>query len=110
MALTSLSAGLSGLYANQQALGVEAHNTANTATRDFAPQSATFAEAGPAGSGVTLSVAARELAASEDPDGTLAGAATSMTNSLVYRRGFELSARVIQAADERLGTLIDTRA
>lgn len=112
MALSSLSAGLSGLYANQQALGAEAHNTANMATPGFAPQSASFNEARPAGTGVTLSTAARELSAVQDtttaPSGT--DPAASITNSLVYQRGFELAAKVIQAADERLGTLIDIRA
>ena len=112
MALSALGAGLSGLQANQQGLAVEAHNTANMATQGFVPQSASFHEAGPAGTGVTLSVAGRDLAAAQyagaAPSGT--DPATSMTNSLVYKMGFELSAKVIQAADERLGTLIDIRA
>lgn len=106
MAISSLATGLSGLQANQQALGVEAHNTANLATQGYAAQSASFSEARPAGTGVTLSAAGRELAGAQggtDP-------ATSITNSLVYKLGFELSAKVIQAADERLGTLIDIRA
>lgn len=112
MALSALSSGLSGLYANQQALGVEAHNTANMATPGFAPQSASFHEARPAGSGVTLSTAARELSAVQDTTAAPSGTdpAASITNSLVYKRGFELAAKVIQATDERLGTLIDIRA
>ncbi|MFB9289179.1 flagellar basal body rod C-terminal domain-containing protein [Pseudoduganella plicata] len=81
-------------------------------TPGFAPQSASFNEARPAGTGVTLSIAARELSATQDvgapPSGT--DPAASIANSLVYRRGFELAAKVIRAADERLGTLIDTRA
>ena len=112
MAISSLSAGLSGLYANQQALGAEAHNTANMATPGFVPQSASFNEARPAGTGVTLSIAARELSPVADGGTTPSGtdAAASITNSLVYKRGFELAARVIQATDERLGALIDTHA
>ncbi len=106
MAISSLGAGLSGLQANQQALGVEAHNMANLATQGYAAQSAGFAEARPAGTGVTLSAAGRELAGG----GSATDPATSITNSLVYKLGFELSAKVIQAADERLGTLIDIRA
>ncbi len=108
MAISSLGVGLSGLQANQQALGVEAHNTANLATQGYAAQSASFAEARPAGTGVTLSAAGREMAGAQGGAG--GDPATSITNSLVYKLGFELSAKVIQAADERLGTLIDIRA
>jgi len=112
MALSSLSAGLSGLQANQAGLSVEAHNTANMATQGFVPQSATFNEARPAGTGVTLSTAARDLSAAQDVSGAPSGTdpATSITNSLVYKMGFSLSAKVIQAADERIGTLIDIKA
>jgi len=107
MAISSLGAGLSGLQANQQALGVEAHNTANLATQGYTAQSASFAESRPAGTGVTLSAAGREMSGAQGGGTDLA---TSMSNSLVYKLGFELSAKVIQAADERLGTLIDIRA
>ncbi|TWI67671.1 flagellar basal-body rod protein FlgC [Pseudoduganella lurida] len=112
MAISALGAGLTGLQANMQALGVEAHNTANMNTQNFVPQTATFNEARPAGTGVTLSIAARDLSAAENvgtaPSGT--DPASSITNSLVYKAGFELSAKMIEAADERLGTLIDIRA
>ena len=112
MALSSLSAGLSSLQANQAGLSVEAHNTANLATQDFVPQAATFNEARPAGTGVTLSTAARDLSAAQDVGGAPSGTdpTTSVTNALVYKLGFSLSARVVQAADERLGTLIDIKA
>ena len=36
--------------------------------------------------------------------------ATEATNSLVYKAQFDLSAKVLQAADENLGTLIDIKA
>ncbi|WUR11315.1 hypothetical protein E7V67_016520 [[Empedobacter] haloabium] len=112
MAISSLTSGLAGLQAYQQGLAVEGHNTANLATQDFVPQSASFNEARPAGTGVTLSTAARELAAAQDAGAAPSGTdpATSITNSLVYKLGFSLSAKVIQAADERLGTLIDIKA
>lgn len=112
MAITSLSTGLAGLQANQQGLAVEGHNTANLATQGYAPQTASFNEARPAGTGVTLSIAARELSAAQDAGGAPSGTdpAASITNSLVYKMGFSLSAKVIQAADERLGTLIDIKA
>jgi len=106
MGLSALGAGLSGLRANQQALAVEAHNVANLSTSSFQPQSATFRESAPAGGGVTLSV--EGLSRSAAAAGT--DLAASITNSLVYEAGFKLNAKVIQAADERIGTLLDIRA
>jgi len=114
MAISALSAGLSALQANQQALNVEAHNVANLSTQNFQPQQANFRESAPAGAGtsVTISTAARDLAstagATAAPSAT--DAASSITNSLVYKAGFDLSAKVIQAADERVGTLLDIKA
>jgi flagellar hook protein FlgE len=106
MGLSALGAGLSGLNANQQALAVEAHNVANLSTENFQPQEASFQETSPAGSGVTLS--AEGLNRSRAEAGT--DFATSMTNSLMYKAGFEMSLKVIQAADERMGMLIDIKA
>ena len=108
MSVSALSAGLSGLNANQQALGVAANNIANSNTQGFQAQQATFQEASPAGSGVTLSAQGRGLAASEGVSGT--DLASDITNSLVYKASFDLSAKVIQAADERIGTLINIKA
>lgn len=108
MSLSALSAGLSGLNANQGALGVAAHNVANVSTQNFQAQQANFQEASPAGSGVTLSTQARGLAAAEGLSDS--AVASDITNSLVYKASFDLSAKVIQAADERIGTLIDIKA
>ena len=106
MSISALGAGLSGLYANQQALGMEAGNVANMNTANYQPSEATFAEAGPAGSGVTLSAEGRSLAAAEGGMDLPA----SLTNSLLYKAGFDMSAKVVQMADERMGTLIDITA
>jgi flagellar hook protein FlgE len=103
MGLSALGAGLSGLNANQQALAVEAHNVANLSTDDFQPQQAQFQESDP---GVTLSVQGRDLARAEN--GT--DLAKSTTNSMTYQAGFAMSLKVIQAADERIGMLIDIKA
>lgn len=108
MAISALSAGLSGLNANQRALDVEAHNVANVNTQNFQPQQASFQETSPAGTGVTLSAAGRGLAAADGSSGT--DLASSITNSLVYKAGFQLSAKVVQTADQNLGTLIDLKA
>lgn len=105
MSLSALGAGLSGMIANQQALGMEANNVANMNTANFQPQQAAFKESGPNG-GVTLSSEGRSMAALEG--GT--DLAASLTSSMMYKAGFDLSAKVVQAADQRLGMLIDIRA
>lgn len=106
MSISALGAGLSGLNANQQALSVEAHNIANLSTDNFKAGQARFAEASPAGSGVTLSAQGLGMSAAEG--GT--DMAASLTNSMMYQAGFELSLKVIKAADERMGMLIDIQA
>ncbi len=105
MSISALGAGLSGMIANQRALDVEAHNVANLNTANFRPQQSSFKESARNG-GVTLSTLGRGLAEAEG--GT--DLATSLTSSLMYKAGFDLSAKVVQAADERIGTLIDLRA
>jgi flagellar hook protein FlgE len=111
MTISALQAGLSGLQANQRALDVEGHNVANMATQNFQPQQATFQET-PGGTSVTISTAARGLSAAANAGGVPSGTdpASSITNSLVYKANFDLSAKVIQAADERIGTLLDIKA
>ena len=106
MSISALGAGLSGMYANQQALDVEAGNVANMNTANYQPKKAAFSESSTAGSGVTLSVQGRDMAAAEGG----VDLAASITNSLVYKAGFDMSAQVIKMADERMGTLIDIRA
>lgn len=108
MSLPALNAGLSGLNANQQALAVAGHNVANASTKGFQPQRASFQEASPAGNGVTLSIEGRGLATGVGESAT--DLPTELTNSLVYKAGVGLAAKVIQAADERIGTLIDIKA
>lgn len=106
MSISALGAGLSGLNANQQALAVEAHNVANLSTENYEARAARFEESAPSGSGVSLS--AKGLAMSAAEGGT--DLAKSLTNSMMYKAGFELSLKVIQAADERMGMLIDIKA
>lgn len=106
MSISALGAGLSGLNANQQALAVEAHNVANLSTGKYQAREARFVENNPAGSGVSLSAQGLGMSAAEG--GT--DLAKSLTNSMMYKAGFELSLKVIKAADERMGMLIDIRA
>jgi flagellar hook protein FlgE len=106
MSISALATGLSGLKANQQALDVEGHNVANLSTENFEAKRARFQESHPAGSGVRLSSEGLNLAAAEGATDL----AKSLTNSMMYKAGVDLSAKLIQAADERMGTLIDIRA
>jgi flagellar hook protein FlgE len=107
MAISALHTAASGLQASAGALANSAHSVANMGTAGFEPARATFQETSPAGGGVTLSVQGRQMQSSE-AGGT--DFATEATNSLVYKAQFDLSAKVIQAADENLGTLIDIKA
>ncbi|MTW01438.1 hypothetical protein GM668_04980 [Duganella ginsengisoli] len=99
---------MSGLNANQQALGVSAHNIANANTQNFQPQQAHFHEAQPAGSGVTLSVEGRGLARAEGLSSE--DLATDITNALTYKQSAVLNVKAIQFENERIGTLIDIQA
>ena len=108
MAISALSAGLSGLNASQRALDASAHNVANANTQGFQPERASFQEAQPAGSGVTLSVQGQQRLSQDQPSGT--DLAKETTDSLLYKAQFDLSAKVIKTADDNLGTLINTKA
>lgn len=119
MSISALTAGVSGLSANQRALDVAANNVANANTANFQPQQANFQESSPAGGGVTLSVEGRQLAAADNVTGSASvdGAAASngvdvareITNTLVYDIGARLSANVVKTADQALGSLIDVK-
>lgn len=122
MSITALTTGTAGLSANQRALDVAANNVANVNTPGYQPQSARFQESSPAGSGVTLSVEGRRLSAQENTGAQAAqntvaeqrpsgvGLAGELTDTLVYKAGFNLSANVVKAADQALGSLIDVRS
>ncbi|MYN18662.1 hypothetical protein GTP81_18085 [Rugamonas sp. FT107W] len=108
MAIAALNSGITGLNAAERALGNSAHAIANTGTQGFQPAQAVFKENAPAGSGVSISFQAQQLQAADAPSAT--DLATETTNSLVYKAQFDLSAKVIQAADQNIGTLINTKA
>ena len=109
MQVSAFNTGASGLVASQRALDTAANNIANASTEGYVPQQANFVENSPAGSGVHISAQAQALAAADAPasGGNLAA---DLTNSLVYKAQFDLSAAVIKTADETLGTLIDIKA
>jgi flagellar hook protein FlgE len=108
MAIAALSSGITGLNVAQRALGNSAHAIANIGTQGFQPAQATFAENTPAGTGVSISMRGQELQQVDAPSAT--NLAVETTNSLVYKAQFDLSAKVVQAADQNLGTLIDIKA
>lgn len=110
MSISALSTGLSGLNANQRALDVAAHNVANANTEGFQAQAAAFQESSPAGGGVSLSAQGRTLAAGDSAGANNVDLAKEITDSLVYKAGFDLSAKIIKMADERIGSLIDIQA
>lgn len=110
MAISALNTGLSGMKAYQGALDSSANNVANALTKAYQPQVASFQEAPTSGVGVNISKESQELAAQENldrPSGT--DLATEITNSLQYKAGFELSAKVVKTADEVLSSLLDIR-
>lgn len=120
MSISALTTGTAGLIANQRALDVSANNIANVNTPGFQPQGANFQENSPAGTGVTLSAEGRRLSADEQagrtenrlaenrPSGV--GLAAELTDTLVYKSGFNLSANVVKAADQALGSLINVKS
>src|SRR5450830_1500356 len=120
MSISALTTGTAGLTANQRALDVSANNIANVNTPGFQPQSANFQENSPAGTGVTLSAEGRKLSADDQagrtenrlaenrPSGV--GLASELTDTLVYKSGFNLSANVVKTADQALGSLIDVKS
>lgn len=108
MSIAALNAGISGLSAATRALGNSAHAIANMSTQGFQPSQTQFAESAPAGTGVSLSSRGQELSRSGGASAT--DLATETTNSLVYKAQFDLSAKVVQAADQNLGTLLDIKA
>ncbi|HAT33803.1 MAG TPA: hypothetical protein DCW29_24060 [Janthinobacterium sp.] len=106
MSISALSAGASGISANIRALDLGGQNIANAVTPGFQAASPSFQESSPAGGGVSLSTPGRALS------GGASGVdlATEISNSLIYKAGVDLSAKVIKSADATLGSLIDISA
>ena len=102
------------MLANQRALDISANNIANANTDGFRPSRAVFSD--PAASGVQASVAPSTSVAlsTRGAEGRVLQSGTDLAketvDSMIYRRGFEMSAQVVKTADELLGTLIDIKA
>lgn len=108
MAISSLSIGVSGMKAYQGALDSSANNVANALTKGYQVQVASFQENSNGGVRVSISKESQELAAQENQDKlSSTDLATEITNSLQYKAGFELSAKMVKVADEVLSSLLD---
>lgn len=120
--ISALNNGLSGMVANQRALDMSAHNTANASTNGFQPAKAKFSEQANGGvqasprpsTKVSLSGAAPSSGSpssgtsASTPSGT--DYATEAVNSLTYKLGFDMSAKVVKTSDQMLGTLVNIKA
>lgn len=107
MLSSMLSSGLSGMRANQTALDISSHNVANAETQGFTPQQALFQQA--VNSGVTVSVSQQgfTMAAQEASSTDLT---KEIVQSIQYKAGFDVNAKMVKTAEELLGTLINTKA
>jgi len=107
MSVSALNSGLSGLQAYSRALDSSAHNVANASTAGFVPQQVSFQEQPAGGVIANISREGSSLAA-QDSSGTDLG--SEIVQSIQFKAGFDLSAKIIKTKDELLGTLIDIKA
>jgi flagellar hook protein FlgE len=105
MSSSVISSGLSGLESNQRALDISARNIAAGTLQS---QGAAYQDQAGDGNNVTISAQGRALAGSGS--GSSTDLATEITNSLIYKASFDLSAKLVKVGDETLGSLIDIRA
>jgi flagellar hook protein FlgE len=107
MSISALNIGVSALQANLRALDSASHNIANANTTGFQPQQASFQEQKNGGVIVNISQASR-IDSGGDASGT--DLATEIVNTIEYKAGFDLSAKLVKTSNELLGTLIDISA
>jgi hypothetical protein len=108
MAIAALSSGVTGLNAAERALGNSAHAIANIGTQGFQPSQALCSPKRP-----RPAPASRfPCAASNCCSGRAQCHQPCHRNHQLtgHKAQFDLSAKVIQAADQNLGTLIDIKA
>ena len=115
MSVSALNIGITSLRAYQRALDISSHNIANANTAGFQPEQAQFQEAiaggvvvnisqnGSVASGFTVSSELASVTSGTD-------LATELINTIQFKAGFQFSAKIVKAADDVLGTLIDIHA
>lgn len=106
MGLSAINVGLSGLKTYQSALDSTANNIANASTKGYQPEQVNFQEQ--SSGGVTATISKSGLAASTESSGT--DLTTEIVNSIQYKAGFDLSAKIVKTNDEVLGTLVNIKA
>ena len=114
MSISALNTGLSGLKAFGSALDSTGFNVANANTNGFQPQLAQFQESPQGGVIVNLSREGRLASSSNNVDASPAQTSntnleTETINAMQYKIGFQLSAKLVQTADDILATLIDLK-
>ncbi len=110
MSIPALSSGLSGLQAFQRGLDTSANNIANSQTNGYKPQQASFKEGANGGVSTVINGNGSNGSSATSTEASGTDLATETVNSLVYKAGFEASAKVVKIADQTLGTLIDITA
>ena len=120
--ISALNNGLSGMLANQRALDISANNTANASTNGFQPARAKFSERGNGGVQASVAPSTRvslstPAASSSSASGGVSAStpsgtdyATEAVNSLSYKLGFDMSAKIVKTSDQMLGTLVNIKA
>ncbi|MFZ6719544.1 flagellar basal body rod C-terminal domain-containing protein [Undibacterium sp. Ji49W] len=110
MSVSALNSGLSGLKAYASALDSSGHNVANASTAGFVPQQVSFQEQPAGGVTATISKEGASLASQNPADSSGTDLASEIVQSIQFKAGFDLSAKIIKTADQVLGTLIDIQA
>lgn len=110
MPVSSLNIASSSLQAYSKALDVSGNNIANANTDGFQAQQAQFQEKNTGGVIVNISNQS-QLLNNLPTETTTTLSSTDLAKEIVqtleYKSGFLISAKLIQATDERIGTLID---
>lgn len=110
MSIPALNSGLSGMLAFQRGLDTSANNIANAQTNGYKPQQASFKEGSNGGVSTVVSGNGSNGTSATSAETSGTDLATEMVNSLVYKAGFDASAKIVKTADQMLGTLVDIQA
>ncbi|MES2072333.1 MAG: flagellar basal body rod C-terminal domain-containing protein [Pseudomonadota bacterium] len=110
MSIPALNSGLSSMLAFQRGLDTSANNIANAQTNGYQPQQASFKEGSNGGVSSVVSGNGSNGTSATSVEASSTDLATETVNSLVYKIGFDVSAKVVKTADQMLGTLVDIQA
>ncbi|MCU6433783.1 hypothetical protein LPB67_08325 [Undibacterium sp. Jales W-56] len=108
MSISALNAGLSGLQSYQRALDNSANSIANASTNGFQPQEVAFQEGKNGGVTTTISNGVETDGSSSTASST--DLTKEIIQSLEFKAGFDINAKVVKTSDEILGTIINIKA